>query len=156
MRSAQTGHHYAGHSNRFWKLLSASGLVPRPLTAKDDARLPEWGLGLTNLVARPTPGVADLAKHEFEAGRRALLQKIRRWRPRVVALVGLTVFDHVCGRAARDAEQRTGLQDVRLAESAVFVLPNPSGRNAHYSDAAMLRLFRALSLCVASARRARD
>src|SRR5690348_8754158 len=57
IRSATTGHHFAGYSNRFWKLLFASGLIPEPIGAEDDARLLEWGYGITNLVPRPTPGI---------------------------------------------------------------------------------------------------
>src|SRR5688500_16306163 len=67
VRSAQTGHHFAGFSNRFWKLLWESGLVPQPLTYADDERLPEFGYGITNLVARPTPGIDTLSPSEYVA-----------------------------------------------------------------------------------------
>src|SRR5215472_17898878 len=65
VRSAITGHHFAGYSNRFWKLLSDSKLVPEPITYEDDVRLPEWGLGITNLIARPSPGISDLLPSEY-------------------------------------------------------------------------------------------
>jgi len=123
VRSALTGHHFAGYSNRFWKLLYESRLVPEPITFADDDRLPEWGYGITNIVPRATPGMDGLAPGEFIEGRIRLRRKILRHRPRVVAFVGVTVF-----RA-----------------SAVFVLPNPSGRNANYSYAEMLRAFRRLA-----------
>jgi double-stranded uracil-DNA glycosylase len=92
LRSSAIGHHFAGYSNRFWKLLYDAGLVPHPLTCEEDVRLPEWGYGLTNLVARPSAGMDELGLGEFRAGRRRLLAKIRRVRPKVVALVGVTVY----------------------------------------------------------------
>src|SRR5436309_13829161 len=92
VRSALTGHHFAGFSNRFWKLLYESRLVPEPITFKDDDRLPEWGFGVTNIIARATPGIDTLLPHEYVGGRKRLLAKIRKFRPRVVALVGVTVF----------------------------------------------------------------
>jgi double-stranded uracil-DNA glycosylase len=92
IRSAETGHHFAGHSNRFWKLLFQSGLVPEPIGYEDDRRLAEWGYGITNIVPRPTPGIDTLERHEFVAGRASLIRKIRRCRPRIVAMVGVTVF----------------------------------------------------------------
>src|SRR5215211_3645088 len=68
VRSATTGHHFAGYSNRFWKLLAESGLVPEPISSADDHRLLEWGFGVTNLVARPSPGIDDLALAEYIDG----------------------------------------------------------------------------------------
>src|SRR4249919_3082018 len=90
IRSATIGHHFAGYSNRFWKLLFESGLLPTPIGAEDDERLPEWGYGITNLVARPTPGIDTLAPSEYAAGLRMLRRKVRRWKPDLVALVGVT------------------------------------------------------------------
>src|SRR5215467_1489104 len=72
VRSAITGHHFAGYSNRFWKLLNDSKLVPKPITYEDDVRLPEWGLGITNLIARPSPGIADLSAAKYVDGWRTL------------------------------------------------------------------------------------
>src|SRR5437870_658401 len=81
VRSALTGHHFAGFSNRFWKLLNESRLVPEPITFRDDDRLPGWGFGITNIVARATPGIDTLRPHEYVAGRRRLLAKVRRFHP---------------------------------------------------------------------------
>src|ERR1043166_1665462 len=92
IRSALTGHHFAGFSNRFWKLLYESGLVPEHIGYADDVRLPEWGYGITNIVPRPTPGIDTLEAHEYAAGRVRLRRKILRYKPAVVALVGVTVF----------------------------------------------------------------
>ena len=86
VRSAQTGHHFAGPSNRFWKLLYHSKLVPEPLTFVDDVRLPEWGLGITNVVARPSPGIDDLRPAEYLEGWRILEKKVERFRPAIVVL----------------------------------------------------------------------
>src|SRR5437588_2409976 len=78
IRSAAIGHHFAGYSNRFWRLLFDSGLVPEPLRSEDDHRLPGWGFGLTNLIARPTPGIDTLAPAEYGAGLGALRRKVKR------------------------------------------------------------------------------
>src|SRR3954468_11877517 len=92
VRSAQTGHHFAGPSNRFWKLLYDSRLVPQLITYIDDVRLPEWGLGVTNLIARPSPGIDDLRPAEYLDGWQVLEQKIDRYRPEIVAFVGVTLY----------------------------------------------------------------
>ena len=144
VRSSQTGHHFAGHSNRFWKLLAESGLVPEPIGYADDRRLPEWGFGITNIVARPTPGIDTLRREEYVAGRATLIRKVRRYRPRIVALVGVTVFRAMF--PDRTGAIGLGLQPDRLAESLVFVLPNPSGRNANYSYAEMLAAYTSLAI----------
>ena len=142
LRSAALGHHFAGHANRFWKLLFEAGLVSEPLTFADDGRLPEWELGLTNLVPRPTRGIDELTPAEYAAGRRALERKIVRWAPVRVALIGLTLARTLGPRRASFA---IGPQDWTIADRPVLVVPNPSGRNAHYSHAAMLEAFRLLS-----------
>ena len=142
VRSALTGHHFAGFSNRFWKLLHESKLVPEPITYEDDDRLSGWGYGITNIVARATPGIDTLNKEEYVEGRTRLRVKVRRYRPTVVAMVGVTVFRAMFPE--RKGAVALGLQPERLGESAVFVLPNPSGRNANFSYAEMLAAFRAL------------
>jgi TDG/mug DNA glycosylase family protein len=144
MRSAAVGHHFAGPSNRFWKLLHESGLVPEPVTWCDDDRLPEWGFGITNLVPRATPGLGDLRPSELIAGRRALVAKVRRHRPAIVALVGVTIYRSLFPQVARGAAVALGEAPETLGGARVFVLPNPSGRNANYSHREMLDAFRAL------------
>jgi TDG/mug DNA glycosylase family protein len=143
VRSALSGHHFAGPSNSFWKILHASGLVPEPVTHVDDVRLPEWGYGITNIVARPTPGVSDLTLAELRAGRAALERKVRRYRPAIVALVGITVYRALFPRPG-SAKVTPGPTADRLGGAVVWVLPNPSGRNAHYSYADMVTAFRGL------------
>ena len=169
MRSAATGHHFAGYSNRFWRLLFDSGLVPDRIGYEDDGRLPEWGYGITNLVPRATPGIDTLAAEEYVAGLRALGRKVRRWKPSVVALVGVTLYRTIeksrptpfpaeklrptpfpveNGRAGRKLRPTPflGLRPERFEGATVFVLPNPSGRNANFSYEEMLAAYRALAV----------
>ena len=143
VRSSQVGHHFAGPSNRFWKLLNESRLVPEPIGFADDDRLPEWGFGITNLIPRPTPGIDTLRPEEYLAGARTLRRKIRRLKPEVVAFIGVTLFRSVFGRKTGQPVA-LGLQEERLEGARVFVLPNPSGRNANFSYSEMLDAFVAL------------
>jgi double-stranded uracil-DNA glycosylase len=160
IRSAAIGHHFAGYSNRFWKLLYDSGLVPRPLSCEDDKRLPEWRYGMTNLVPRATSGIGDLQPEDYAKGRTQLLRKIRLYRPRVVALVGVTLYRTLFktkkpsrGDGARTAGFKLGLQADTLSGVSVFVLPNPSGRNANYTYREMLSAFCDLKEYLHKARR---
>jgi double-stranded uracil-DNA glycosylase len=143
VRSSLTGHHFAGFSNRFWKLLYDARLVPEPVTYVDDRRLPEWGYGITNVIPRPTPGIDTLTRDEYVAGSARLRRKIQRYRPEVVALVGVTVFRAIFPNSR--AAVALGLQREHLSNAAVFVLPNPSGRNANYTYDEMRRAYRALA-----------
>jgi double-stranded uracil-DNA glycosylase len=142
IRSSITGHHFAGFSNRFWKLLFESGLVPEPITYQDDDRLPSFGFGITNICARPTPGIDTLLPGEYVVGRMKLRRKILRYQPAIVALVGVTVFRAMFPE--RKGPVTLGLQQESIGDSAVFVLPNPSGRNANFTYAQMLAAFRNL------------
>jgi TDG/mug DNA glycosylase family protein len=143
IRSALTGHHFAGYSNRFWKLLFDARLVPERINFEDDDRLPEWGFGVTNIIARATPGIDTLMRHEYVSGRRTLAAKIRRFRPAIVAFVGVTVFRAMFPE--HKGAVTPGLQSPTIADAAVFVLPNTSGRNANFTYAEMLAAFRALA-----------
>ena len=158
VQSALTGHHFAGFSNRFWKLLHESGLVPEPVTARDDVRLPEWGYGVTNLVARPSPGIDDLKPSEYLEGWKTLERKIKRYRPRLVAFVGVTPYRILLPVLITEPEARTaqqikvpGLQPFRMHGAQVYVLPNPSGRNANFTYLEMLDAFRGLLRAVRGA-----
>ena len=148
IRSATIGHHFAGPSNRFWKLLYESGLVPEPIGTTEDRRLPDWGFGLTNLVPRATPGIDTLRPEEYAAGARVLRRKVRRWKPRVVAFVGVSLYRAIFSKVGPIA---LGPQLETFEGARVFVLPNPSGRNANFSYAEMLAAFKVLAV---SARRA--
>ncbi len=157
VRSATIGHHFAGYSNRFWKLLWESALVPERIRAEDDHRLLEWGFGITNLIARPSPGIDALRPGEYVEGWRILERKVRRYRPRIVAFVGVTAYRAVrplleSGDKGRSATPRSvvGRQRSSTHGSIVFVLPNPSGRNANFTYAEMLGAFRKLARLVRS------
>ena len=161
VRSAITGHHFAGYSNRFWKLLCEARLVPERITYLDDDRLAEWGYGITNLVPRPSPGIDDLRPAEYVDGWTALERKIRRFRPGIVAFVGVTLYRAIlpllasgngAGRASVPA-LAVGLGPRRSMAARVFVLPNPSGRNANFSYAEMLGAFKGLRREVLKAER---
>jgi double-stranded uracil-DNA glycosylase len=145
LRSAKVGHHFAGPSNRFWKLLYASRLVSEPLTYREDWRLPQWGLGLTNIISRCSAGIDVLRPREYRAGVVRLRKKVARHRPMLVALLGVTIFRTIFLPGIRTpARLSLGLQTARLAGVPVFLLPNPSGRNAHYSPRRMLAAFQSL------------
>ena len=141
LRSAEVGHHFAGPGTPFWRLLHAAQLVPEPLTYEDDVRLPQWGLALTNIVPRATREASELSRAEFEAGRVALARLIARVEPEVVAFVGTTVYRAFFGS---DASGGAGPKPERIGDARVFVLPNPSGRNANFTYAEMLAAFRKL------------
>ena len=156
LRSAEVGHHFAGHSNRFWKLLADSRLIPHSLNYWEDARLLEWGIGLTNLVARPTTGIHELTREDYDQGRITLLKKIDHFRPKIVALLGIGMARVFLSQFSRDnipthskaLPIKPGLQRIFVHQSKVFVLPNPSGRNAHYSYEGMRGLFQTLGQMV--------
>lgn len=143
LRSAQTGHHFAGYSNRFWKLLYDSALVTEPLTYQDDWRLPEWKLGLTNIIGRCSAGIDVLDSGEYRRGLARLEGKITRYHPHILAFLGVTIFRRIFPFAG---SAELGTTRERIADVPVFLLPNPSGRNAHYSYDRMLAAFRALHL----------
>ena len=145
--SATSGHHFAGPTNRFWGLLYASGIVPEPISHEDDVRLPQWGIGMTNLIARPSPGIDVLAPQEYLEGWKILEKKIGRFRPRIVAFVGVTMYRalwKVLGHT-KAPQVKPGFQHATVHGARIFVLPNPSGRNAHFSYDDMLSAFKDLA-----------
>ena len=129
LASARAGHHFASPGNPFWRLLHASRFTPALLRPVDDARLIELGLGLTNVCPNPTRSAAELTRREYEAGVPALLRKLEAFRPAVVALVGVTLAQIVLPGSP---EAGPGPRRASIAGARVFVLPNPSGRNAAY------------------------
>src|SRR3954447_10855691 len=154
VKSAQTGHHFAGPSNRFWRLLFESGLVPERISHLDDVRLPEWGLGVTNLVARPSPGIDALRPPQYVEGWHMLEKKIDRFRPEIVAFVGVTIYRallKVLGAKGTTVIE-PGFQHATVHDARIFVLPNPSGRNANYSYDEMLAAFAALRQAISAPR----
>jgi double-stranded uracil-DNA glycosylase len=131
------GHHFARPGNRFWPALHEAGFTPRRLAPEDDGELPAHGVGVTNLVDRPTRTAAELGGEELRAGVRALERLVEQMAPRLVAIVGLTAWRDATGR--RDAA--IGLQPESLGGRPLWLLPNPSGLNAHHQLPDLVRLY---------------
>jgi TDG/mug DNA glycosylase family protein len=142
--TAATGYHFARPGNRFWPALYAAGFTRRLLTPDEEHELLEDGYGITNVVARATATAAELSAEEYVEGGRRLKSKVRRYRPKFIAVLGVGAY-----RTAFDRPKATlGLQPEAIGETAVWVLPNPSGLNAHYQPKDLARLFRELRLAV--------
>jgi double-stranded uracil-DNA glycosylase len=137
LRSAEVGHHFARPGNRFWRTLHAAGFTPRLLRPDEDHELPSLGIGVTNIADRPTRAAAELTAGELRAGAAALERTVREHRPRLVAVVGLTAYRVAFGRPRASM----GLQPEAIGGRPVWVLPNPSGLNAHYKPADFARLY---------------
>jgi TDG/mug DNA glycosylase family protein len=138
--TAAVGHHFARPGNRFWPALYRAGFVDRPLTAFDDRELPAYGLGITNIVERATARADELGADELIAGARRLEKIVKRHRVRAVAFLGVTAYRI----ALEKPRAKVGPAEERLAQARVWVLPNPSGLNAHYQLADFVRMFRDL------------
>ena len=135
--SAARGHHFARPGNRFWPALHLAGLTPRRMTPDEDDELPSFGLGITNVVDRPTRTAAELTPEELLAGGEALAALVERYRPRAVAVLGVTAW-----RAAfRRPKAVLGVQPERVGGALTWVLPNPSGLNAHHQLPDLARLY---------------
>jgi TDG/mug DNA glycosylase family protein len=147
--SAATGFHFARPGNRFWPALHAAGFTPRLFHPSENERLLELGYGLTNLVNRGTAAADELSPAELIAGGRALAAKIRRYRPRAVAFVGLGAYRMALGRP----KATLGLQAEPLEGADVWVLPSPSGLNANYQLPELVKLFRTLNRAATSRHR---
>jgi mismatch-specific thymine-DNA glycosylase len=142
-RSARVGHYYAGRGNEFWPMLYESGVLPELLEHRDDKRMIEFGVGLTDLVKRPTRGTEELRREEFAEGRILLGQKLDQYAPQVIAFNGKTAYERFSQRPCK-----LGLQKERLYGAQVFVLPSTSGKNA-IGRSAKLRYFRQLAKLLA-------
>src|SRR5687767_5674828 len=138
--SAATGFHFARPGNRFWPALHAAGFTPRLFHPSENTRLLDLGYGLTNLVNRASASADELTHEEFVQGGKALTRKIRRFRPRAVAFVGMGAYRAAFGRPTATL----GLQSERLEGAELWVLPSPSGLNANYQLPALIQLFRQL------------
>ncbi|MFJ7422219.1 G/U mismatch-specific DNA glycosylase [Streptomyces uncialis] len=133
LMTAATGHHFARPGNRFWPVLHRSGFTPRQLRPDEQDELLVHGLGITNVVARATARADELSAEEYHEGGRLLAAKAARLRPVWLAVVGVTAYRAAFG------ERRAviGPQETLIGGSRVWVLPNPSGLNAHWTVAAM-------------------
>lgn len=144
-RSARVGHYYAGRNNQFWPVMYESGVIPEPLQYEDDRRLVEFGIGMTDLVKRPTRGIDEIHREEFAEGRVLLAQKLEETRPRLIAFNGKMVYEKFTGRPCK-----FGLQKEKLYGAYVFVLPSTSGQNAGTSLAVKKRYFKKLATLLGS------
>jgi double-stranded uracil-DNA glycosylase len=138
--SAAVGHHFARPGNRFWKALHLSGLTPRLLAPDEEPELLRLGLGITNLVDRATAGAADLTPAELRAGARHLTAKVEQARPAVVAVLGVGAYRTAFARP----RAAVGPQPDPIGGARAWVLPNPSGLNAHYQLPDLAAAFAAL------------
>jgi TDG/mug DNA glycosylase family protein len=135
--SAAVGHHFARPGNRFWPALRASGFTDRLLSPFEERELLGAGIGITNVVCRATASADELSREELAAGARKLQSKVRRYKPRVLAVLGMGAYRTAFGR--RDAGP--GLQAETIEATQIWVLPNPSGLNAHYQPRDLARFF---------------
>ena len=140
--TAAVGHHFARPGNRFWPALQRSGFTDRLLSAFEEHELLKLGLGVTNVVARATAAASELTKEDFVKGGLALRSKVRRYDPRIVALLGVGAYREAFARP----KAVIGAQDEKIADARVWVLPNPSGLNANYQLPELIKLFRQLRM----------
>lgn len=135
--SVVMGHHFARPGNRFWPTLHASGFTPRRFSPDEDGKLLELGLGITNIAARSSVAAADLPIQEYKAGAEILEAKLRQYQPRFLAVLGVSAY-----RAGFERPKAVlGLQPETIDATKIWVLPNPSGLNAHYQAPALASLF---------------
>jgi TDG/mug DNA glycosylase family protein len=140
--SAATGHHFARPGNRFWPALHSGGFTGRQLSPFDERELLRSGCGITNIVERASAAADELSAEELREGGRRLEMKVRRYRPKVLAILGITAYRS----AFALPKAKLGRQRETIGETVVWILPNPSGLNAHYQPKDLARLFRELRL----------
>jgi TDG/mug DNA glycosylase family protein len=138
--TAAVGHHFARPGNRFWPALHQSGFTDRLLSPFEERQLLQLEIGITNVVARATAAAAELTKDDFIKGGSRLRAKVRRYRPRIVAVLGVGAYRVAFGRP----KAVIGEQDERIADARVWVLPNPSGLNANYQLSDLVKLLKEL------------
>lgn len=142
--SGYTGHHFARPGNRFWPTLYAAGFTDRLLKPAEQMELLRTGYGITNLVERATATAAELTPAELLAGGQQLLAKVKHYQPKVLAVLGISAYRTAFQRPkAQMGEQPEGMGPARL-----WILPNPSGLNAHYTPADLARVFREFRLSI--------
>ena len=138
--TAAVGHHFARPGNRFWPALHRSGFTPTLMSPFDERELLQIGVGITNVVPHATASATELTKDDFIKGGRQLRAKIRRYQPRIIAILGVGAY-----RQAFDQPKATiGEQNELIRDARVWVLPNPSGLNANYQLPAIVKLFKQL------------
>lgn len=140
LMSEATGHHFARPGNRFWPALHQSGFTPVRLHPTDQGRLTEYQLGITNVVARASARADELSRDELVEGGKILVRKVKRYQPAWLAILGIVAFRGAFGQP----KAVVGEQDLRIGQTRVWVLPNPSGLNAHYTLSRLSAEFAAL------------
>ena len=135
--SGATGHHFAHPGNRFWKVLYLSGFTERILSPAEDVNLPQYGIGVTNLVARTTAKADELTREELRAGAQIIEGKLSAAQPRAVAMLGIEAYQ----KAFRHPNAAVGPQPDGIADIPTWLLPNTSGLNTHYPSPALVTLF---------------
>jgi double-stranded uracil-DNA glycosylase len=138
--SGATGHHFARPGNRFWPTIHQAGFTPRLLHPSEQRELLNWGYGITNLVPRTTATADELTAEELLAGRKRLVGKVERYKPRILAVLGIGAYR----TAFQQPKAILGLQTENIGNTILWVLPNPSGLNAHYQLSALVEQFRLL------------
>ena len=138
--SGAVGHHFARPGNRFWPTLHASGFTPRQYKPAEQFELLNLGLGLTNIVARTTARADELSASELIEGMKSLEIKVERDQPKVLAVLGISAYRIAWGLPKAEL----GLQHDPWHTTHVWILPNPSGLNAHYTPAKLAAQFSAL------------
>lgn len=138
--SGATGHHFARPGNRFWPTIHQAGFTPRLLSPAEERELLPLGYGITNLVARTTATADELSKDELLTGRLRLSRKVKRYQPRMLAVLGIGAYR----LAFQEPKAVLGLQERSIGNASIWVLPNPSGLNAHYQLLALVEQFRKL------------
>lgn len=138
--TAAVGHHFARPGNRFWPALHRSGFTERLLSPFEEQELLKLGLGVSNVVARATAAASELTRDDFIKGGRNLKAKVRRYRPQVVAVLGVGAYRMAFARP----QAVIGEQPEGIGEARVWVLPNPSGLNANYQLPDLVKLFKEL------------
>lgn len=143
--TAAVGHHFARPGNRFWPALYAAGITPRLFSPFDERELLPLGYGITNVVQRATVGENDLSPAELAAGGQRLARKVRRLHPRCLAVLGVGAYRAAFARP----KAQLGRQPETIGDTALWVLPNPSGLNAHYQPAELAKLLSELRVAFA-------
>ncbi|GAA1690965.1 G/U mismatch-specific DNA glycosylase [Kribbella yunnanensis] len=140
LMSAETGHHFARPGNRFWPALHQGGFTPRQLRPDEQQELLNYRLGITNVVERPSARADELSRAEFIAGGERLVERVLKYQPEWLAVVGVTAYRDAFG----ERKARMGRQERMIGSTRVWILPNPSGLNAHYTLPKLAAAFAAL------------
>ena len=138
--TAAVGHHFARPGNRFWPALYRSGFTDRLVSPFEERELLQSGIGISNVVPHATASAAELTRDDFVAGGQRLTAKVKRYRPKIIAILGVGAYRHAFDKP----KAIIGEQPERIHDARVWVLPNPSGLNANYQLPELVKLFKQL------------